>query len=142
MPETVFSVLKKEHKEIKALLKKAEKDPGQFQAFTEELTTHVRAEEQTVYKPLMKEQAVHEMILEGLEEHHVVNLVVKEMQKSKAGDEVWKAKFKVMTENLEHHIEEEEQQMFPAAEKAIGREKAVQMAEQYSKAEKQLVGTT
>lgn len=139
--ETVFDVLKKEHKEIKQLLQKAEKDPRQFSAFTEELTTHVQAEEKTVYKPLMKEEAVHEMILEGFEEHHVVDLVVKEMQKTTTGGEEWQAKFKVMSENLEHHIEEEEKEMFPAAEKAIGKQRAVEMAGQFEKAEKELVGT-
>lgn len=140
MPETVFDVLKREHKEIKKLFQKAEKDPREYAQFAEELETHVSAEEQTVYKPLEKEKQVHEMVLEGFEGHHVVSLIMQEMESQIAGSEEWRAKFKVMSENLEHHIEEEEKQLFPAAEKAIGRERAVEMAEQYQSAERELVG--
>lgn len=141
MAETVFDVLKKEHKEIKQLMQKAEKDPGQFSAFSEELNKHVQAEEQVVYQTLKDEKSVHEMILEGFEEHHVVDLIMREMKSGTEGNEKWQAKFKVMSENLEHHIEEEEQQMFPSAEKAIGRERATEMAKEYESAEKQLVGS-
>ncbi|MRR11747.1 hemerythrin domain-containing protein [bacterium] len=142
MRETVFDVLKREHKEIKQLLQKAEKDPREYARFAEELETHVSAEERTVYSPLKQEKQVHEMVLEGFEEHHVVHLIMQEMESQTAGSEEWEAKLKVMSENLEHHIEEEEKQLFPAAEKAIGREHAVEMAEQYQSAERELVGAT
>ena len=141
MPETVFDVLRKEHKEIKQLLQKAQRDPRQFSAFAEELNTHVAAEEQTVYTPLKSEKAVHELILEGFAEHHVVNLIMQEIEGETAGSEEWQAKFKVMSENLEHHIEEEEKEMFPAAEKAIGRERSMEMAARFESAEHELVGS-
>lgn len=141
MAETVFTTLKNEHKEIKRLMKQAEKDPGQFSSFTKELNSHVHAEEQVVYMQLKEEKSVHELIMEGFEEHHVVDMIVKEMEQAGPGSEQWQAKFKVMSENLEHHIEEEEQQMFPKAEKAVGRGRAMEMAEEYESAESALVGS-
>lgn len=141
MAETLFTVLKKEHKEIKGLLKEAEKDPRKFSEFTDELNSHVQAEEQTFYTPMKDEKELHELILEGFEEHHVVDLIVKEMQSGAAGSEEWQAKLGVLRENLEHHIEEEEQQMFPKAEKVVGRTRAFEMAEEYQRAEQALVGS-
>ena len=47
-------------------------------------------------------------MLEGFEEHHVADVIVKELENVSPGDEQWAAKFKVLKENIEHHIEEEE----------------------------------
>lgn len=141
MAEMVFTTLKREHKEIRGLMQKAEKDPARFAEFTTALSGHTHAEEKTLYKQLENEKQMREMILEGYEEHHVVELVVQEMQKQQAGGEQWQAKFKVMQENLEHHIEEEESDMFPAAEKVMGRSRAMEMAEEYERAEAALVGS-
>lgn len=141
MAETLFTVLKKEHKEIKRLAQETEKDPQKYMQFAEELTTHVHAEEETFYMPFKNEEKLHEMILEGFEEHHVVDLVMKEMEKGQSGSDEWHAKFKVLTENLEHHIEEEEQKLFPAAEKLLGRTRAFELAEKYEKAEQSVMAS-
>ena len=53
-------------------------------------------------------------MLEGYEEHHVVDLLMGELERLRR-DETWGAKAKVMKENIEHHIEEEEGEMFKAA---------------------------
>lgn len=141
MAETLFTVLRKEHKEIKSLLKEAEKDPRKFSEFTEELNGHVHAEERTLYTPMKNEKELRELILEGFEEHHVVDLIVGEMQGGAAGSEEWHAKLGVLRENLEHHIEEEEQQMFPKAEKVVGRAHAFEMAKEYERVHQTLVGS-
>ena len=54
-------------------------------------------------------------MLEGYEEHHVVDEIMGELDASRVTDETWGAKFKVMKENIEHHIEEEEGEMFKTA---------------------------
>lgn len=53
--------------------------------------------------------------MEGYEEHHVVDTVMGEIMDLAVSDETWSAKFTVMKENLEHHIEEEETEMFKRA---------------------------
>lgn len=138
--DSVFDVLKREHKEIKKLLQTCEKEPGHFQELAEELTRHTKAEEKTFYAPLKNEQSTHEMVLEGFEEHHVVELIMKEMQKTPQGSDVWKAKLKVMAENVQHHIEEEEGQMFPEAKKILGKERAQMIAQEFQQAERQFAG--
>jgi len=54
-------------------------------------------------------------VLEGFEEHHVVDEIMGELEATDVTDEQWGAKFKVMKENIEHHIEEEEGEMFKQA---------------------------
>jgi hemerythrin-like domain-containing protein len=63
-----------------------------------------------------------DIVLEGYQEHHVADLLVKELHQLARDNEQWGAKFKVLKESLEHHIEEEESQMFPAARQVLTRE--------------------
>ena len=59
------------------------------------------------------------MALEAYEEHHVVDMVMGEIETTAPSDETWMAKFMVMKENLEHHIEEEEGEMFKQAQQVF-----------------------
>ncbi len=58
----------------------------------------------------MKE--LHEIVLEALEEHHLVDDIVEQLKGTPFDDDRWAAKFKVTKENVEHHIKEEEGEMF------------------------------
>jgi hemerythrin-like domain-containing protein len=59
-------------------------------------------------------------VAEGIEEHHVVATRMEELKGLDSQDERYDAKFKVLMENVEHHIEEEEGEMFPEAEEVLG----------------------
>jgi hemerythrin superfamily protein len=79
----------------------------------EELDVHTTIEEEIFYpavKDLSEETA--EVVAEGYQEHHVVKLLMEEIGGLRAGDEDWTAKMAVLIENVEHHAEEEETQMF------------------------------
>ena len=60
-------------------------------------------------------------MLEGYEEHHVVDMVMAELERLPFDDETWGAKAKVMKENIEHHMEEEEGEMFKQARSVFDR---------------------
>jgi hemerythrin-like domain-containing protein len=60
-------------------------------------------------------------VLEGFEEHHVVDLLMSELEALPVEDETWGAKALVMKENIEHHIEEEEGEMFKTARSVFDR---------------------
>ena len=57
---------------------------------------------------------------EGYEEHHVVDGLMGELKAMQPGSEQYEAKLKVLMENVEHHIEEEEGEMFPSAQRTLG----------------------
>ena len=61
-------------------------------------------------------------MLEGIEEHHVADVLLKELHTVAKDNEKWGAKFSVLKESVEHHIKEEERMMFPAARAALARE--------------------
>jgi RNA-splicing ligase RtcB len=74
-------------------------------------------EEEIVYPAFREQCKLKDIVLEGYEEHHVVNLIMDEIDHEAVTDETWTAKVKVMKENVEHHVEEEEEKMFPLARK-------------------------
>ena len=93
------------------------------------MNAHELMEEKVLYPALQSHPAAHEIVLEGFEEHHVADLIVKELQDVATSDEQWGAKFKVLKENIEHHIKEEEGQMFRIARGILSREELRDLAQ-------------
>ena len=79
----------------------------------------MKAEEIVFYPPLMAKKESREDALEGMEEHHVSEMVLKELETTQKG-ELWGAKMSVFSELVEHHIKDEESKVFKSAEKALG----------------------
>jgi hemerythrin-like domain-containing protein len=124
-------LLKKQHRQVKALFKKVENTENAnarrqlMEQIAEELKMHTRIEEEIFY-PAVREigsSKAEEMIDESFEEHHVVDLVLAELPRVDPEDERFEAKMTVLSELVEHHVEEEEGEMFPMAEKKLGKER-------------------
>ena len=122
------TLLKNDHDEVKKMLaelddttERAVKTRQQtFTKLKSELEVHEAIEEEIFYPALKEHPKTKEIALEGYEEHHVVDTVMGEMLELEVSDETWTAKFSVMKENLEHHIEEEEGEMFKQARQVFG----------------------
>ena len=104
----------------------------------DELTVHEAIEEEIFYPALKEHPKTKEITLEAYEEHHVVDLVMEEIEGVPFDDEQWSAKFTVMKENIEHHIEEEEGQMFPQARQVFDGDELEALGERMSRPEEQL----
>jgi hemerythrin-like domain-containing protein len=89
---------------------------------TKGLTVHEAIEEKILYPALEPHAEAHDLVLESFQEHHVADILIKELHELKKSDEQWGAKFKVLQENIEHHITEEERKMFPVARGVLARE--------------------
>ncbi len=122
-----IQLLKNDHREVKKMFRDYEKatDTRKKQEIAEkvfmELEVHAKIEEEIFY-PAVREQAKEEtkkVVAEGVEEHHVMDVLIRELRRLDAKQEEFDAKFKVLTENVEHHIEEEETEMLPEAEKTL-----------------------
>jgi hemerythrin superfamily protein len=81
---------------------------------TEELRVHTTIEERVFY-PAVREMSdtLADAVDEGVEEHHVVKILLDEIDALKPGSDEWTAKITVVIESVEHHVEEEEEEMFP-----------------------------
>lgn len=108
-----------------------------------ELTIHTELEEQIFYPAYVeaggKEQA--RMMYEAKEEHRTVDsLVLPDLLKTPAGSLPFSGRAKVLKELLEHHLEEEEKDMFPEAAKLLGKERLEELGrrmEQHKQKRKQ-----
>ncbi len=118
----VRSLLHADHEEFKSLLKQLNSDESKerriraFERLKPLLTAHARAEEQAVYIPMINLRDSPDSRAEGNEgfvEHSLVDVLMERLGKtSMAGSEAWKAHAQVLQEMLEHHIGEEERQIF------------------------------
>lgn len=130
-----IALLKEDHVRVKRLLEEGDKttERGEktrtelFERLKEMLTAHESMEEQVLYPALKAHPKAKDLTLEAFEEHHVVDLVLEELEQTLVSDEQWGAKFTVAKENLEHHIDEEESEMFPMCRQIFSREELDQM---------------
>jgi hemerythrin-like domain-containing protein len=125
-----LTLLKSDHDELKQHLEAGEDTTergvktraGILDTVTTLLTAHERIEEEIFYPALKAHPNAKDIVLEGYQEHHVVDLIVAELNDMPENDERWGAKFAVLKENIEHHIEEEEGEMFAKARKVFSEE--------------------
>jgi hemerythrin superfamily protein len=118
-------LLKKQHKEVKALFKKIEntENARERRRLMSEIATalegHTVIEEEMFYPAVrgLETQKAEEMVMEAFEEHHVVKLVLAELPQVDPEDERFEAKMTVLSELVEHHADEEEKEMFKLANK-------------------------
>src|SRR5215212_6588528 len=82
-----------------------------------ELVVHTTIEEEIFYPGIQNE--VEEMVAEAIEEHNIVDRLLLEIRDISPENEQFDAKMTVLIENVEHHAEEEEKEMFPAVKKAM-----------------------
>jgi hemerythrin-like domain-containing protein len=85
-------------------------------------------EEKVLYPALQSHPQARDVVLEGYQEHHVADLILEELLAVATDNEEWGAKFKVFKENIEHHIQEEEGELFPAARRIFSREELSELA--------------
>ena len=115
-----LTLLKKDHDEVKKMLKDLDATTDRaiktrqdlFGRLRFSLTVHEQMEEAVLYPALKEHAETKEIVLEAYEEHDVVDTILAELERTPFDDETWKAKLTVMRENLLHHIEEEEDEMF------------------------------
>ncbi len=122
--------LKDDHAKVEKLFKKYEDTTDKalktrrklVDQIIEELSVHAAIEEQIFY-PVSRglSDEAKDQTLEGLEEHHLVKIVLAELTKLDPEDERFHPKVTVLMENVRHHVEEEENDLFPMMRKALGR---------------------
>jgi hypothetical protein len=130
MHKEFFELLHKDHEFFRTILLQLKQTVGTesksreelFTKFKLEIEPHTKAEEEVFYPPLQENKGFHDDVLESIEEHHVISLILGELDlMSKQGDQ-WRAKLRVCKEVVEHHILEEEDKIFGAATKILSRE--------------------
>jgi hemerythrin superfamily protein len=125
-----LELLLADHDKVRKLLEQLEKTTDRgvqtreelFNRVKNELTVHEIIEEEIFYPSLKEHPKAKEIVLEGYEEHNVVDTLMGELSAMAFDDETWHAKFTVMKENIEHHVKEEEGEMFAKARQVFSKQ--------------------
>jgi hemerythrin-like domain-containing protein len=136
---TIFDALKEDHKKIRHILEQLDNTSDaavvRRQTLTDKLwdalIPHLRAEEKVLYDTLVEVEGTREGGMKSYEEHRSVEALLRDLSLlDPAGDRFY-ARFSVLKENLEHHLQEEEQRIFEEAKIVLAPEEVQVMAEVY-----------
>jgi hemerythrin superfamily protein len=100
-----------------------------YEKFREALIKHISMEEKIFYPRLKKIPGLEDRVLEALEEHNICMQLLQELDAS-AADKIWKAKMKVLKELTEHHVKDEENNLFPEVRELASEEYLQDMGQQ------------
>lgn len=142
-----ITLLKEDHVLLKKLLDDGEDTTERavktrhalLERITTELEAHEKIEEDIFYPALKEHPKAKDIVLEGYQEHHVADVLIKELHAMNVTDERWGAKFKVLKEGIEHHIEEEEGPMFKTARSVFEESELRALGEQMDSLKRQLL---
>jgi hemerythrin superfamily protein len=105
----------------------------------EDLEVHTKIEEEIFYPDVEStNDDIHETVEEGLQEHHVVDLLMAELKQLPDGSDEWIAKMQVLIENVEHHAEEEEKELFPPLRTELAADRLEELGVRLDERKKQL----
>jgi hemerythrin superfamily protein len=123
-----IELLESQHREVERLFSKIEKAKTPtsktklFEQIADKLAVHASIEEHHFY-PAVKGKQTEDILLESLEEHLAIKRVLADLLELEAGDETFDAKLTVLKEEVEHHVEEEESDLFPKVRAVIDRDR-------------------
>ncbi|MCA1842108.1 MAG: hemerythrin domain-containing protein [Actinobacteria bacterium] len=140
-----ITLLKQDHRTVEELFKRFESlGPRAYKGkrnvvdrIVAELSVHAVIEEMVLYPAIRAEFGQHDvsdLVLESLEEHHVVKWTLSELDGMDPEAERFDAKVKVLMESVRHHVKEEERDLFPAVSKVFGRTRLEELGETLARA--------
>jgi len=129
-----FQLLKADHQKVAQLFDQLESASGKaklqvFEQIRTELELHTLIEETYFYPALEKPKQTHDLTLEAYEEHDVVKNLLQELSGSRNPNDEWEAQAKVLRENVEHHVEEEENELFPKAQQVLSEDEIEELGD-------------
>jgi len=121
---SAIDLLESQHREVEKLFQKFEKtSSGEekislFEEIADKLAIHAAIEEHHFY-PAVKEKRTKDILLESLEEHLSIKRTIADLLKLDVDDEHFDAKMTVLKEEVQHHVGEEEKDLFPKVKKIL-----------------------
>ncbi|MDZ8185954.1 MAG: hemerythrin domain-containing protein [Nostoc sp. ChiSLP02] len=139
----ILSLIEAEHRQVEQLFAQAQKAKGSklqetFNQLYKALNLHARTEELVFYPALREYEETEEYIEEAEEEHEDVSLLLEEIKALQPSDPEFKEKISELKEAVEHHVEEEESEIFNAVRESIDEQYLVELGQEFQKAKAQL----
>ena len=140
-----FNLLKSDHEKVAGILTSIDETTERaakgreelFARLKQELDVHTKIEEEIFYPALEDSEETRDVTLEAYEEHNLVKKLLAELEAAPKDTEEWTAKFTVLKENIEHHVEEEEGEMFKKAQKVLSKDEIETLGDRLQEAKSQ-----
>ena len=133
--QDIYAKLKRDHDKQRDMMKRlgaGEGDRGKlFEAFRLELQSHAAAEEESLYATMLGKPELRDDARHSVSEHKEVDDLLGEMMGVDPTSAEWAEKFAQLRHRYEHHIDEEEEEMFPAASEVLSDHKERELAGVY-----------
>ena len=142
MAQNVIDILKQEHEMVLSMLSElASKGISgreqKYESLKENIMPHMIGEEQALYPRLKEEAEMRDMVLESIEEHGAVKTLLGQLDSASSSEEDgWVAKLKVIQENVDHHISEEEDEIFPRMQQKMSSDELSSLGSRYEEAKR------
>ena len=121
-----ISLLKTDHRKVDKIFEELEKSDGNrerlFNELATELTVHAEIEERLFYPAVKDAEPTKDLVLESYEEHKQMKMVLSDLGSADKKTEEWKAGLKVLMEDVQHHVGEEEKELFPKVSKLLSKQ--------------------
>jgi hemerythrin superfamily protein len=135
-----LEVLKQDHQKVKGLFQEISKgsDPNKrkelFDQIDTELEIHAHIEETLFYPALETHEELKDMVAEALEEHQEVKIMLEELEELGSESHDFGSKLQELIESVEHHVEEEEGEMFPKVRQVFDEDELEQLGQELESA--------
>ncbi len=137
-----IELLKEDHNELRSIFgkyKASDSDSEKhklFKQIKEKLDVHTHIEEIVFYPKIKEHEELEDITLEGIEEHHLADVFVREISALSDESEKFDPKMDVLIESVEHHLQEEEGKMFPKVEENFSDSELQKLGKQMEEEEK------
>jgi len=141
-----IELLKQDHDKVEKLFQKVKGEQGGEEQLAEqiriELEVHTKIEEQIFYPYLLEngDEEIQDIVKEGIEEHRQVKILLKEMENLSDGSELLDPKLQVLMEDVTHHVQEEEGELFPLVVEQFEGETLKELGEELQEMKQSLMG--
>lgn len=143
----IFSLIKADHRKVEDLFAKLEdtteravqKREKIYADLRMELTVHAEAEQSAIYPDLKEQEETEEIGYESVEEHAIVKFLLGKLDRTACDSKEWTAQITALKEVVEHHVEEEEKEMFKQMKQAFSDDELQEFAVEFVMAKEKLM---
>ncbi len=128
---SITRILTDHHETLRDLFKNTEADHRMFPELKKHLRVHHTNEEKFLYDLLEEIKETRKDALEAVGEHHIIELILLELEDFPIDHERWAIKLENLEEYTRHHLQEEEDDIFPEADNVLDADKAQKLGEQF-----------
>jgi len=141
-----IELLKQDHDKVDKLFQKVKGEQGDtrelFEQIRVELEVHTQIEEQIFYPYLLEngDEELQKITKEGLQEHHQAKILLREIENLADESETLDPKLQVLMEDITHHVQEEEGEMFPMVQEQFDGDTLQELGEELREMKTELMG--